>query len=224
MASESTEYLGMTVYSDISGVYQIDLRRSYYQNWLILDAFAKAAGQIVAQLKQVAYSGSYNDLSDKPIIPAATPIATQQTAGKVKPDGVTITIDPDGTIRSAVTVDLATTETAGIVKPDGITVTVDANGTIRATCEIATLVKAGIVKPDGTTITVDANGVISGRDSYTKAEVDALLTETSELLISASDLEDLGDDLDTLMGESNTYTSLGAGIVALDDLADQLIS
>ena len=194
MASESTEYLGMTVYSDISGVYQIDLRRSYYQNWLILDAFAKAAGDIVAQLKQVAYSGSYNDLSDKPTIPAATPIATQQTAGKVKPDGVTITIGPDGTIRSAVTVNLATTENAGIVKPDGVT------------------------------ITIDANGVISARDSYTKAEVDALLTETSELLISASDLEDLGDDLDTLMGESNTYTSLGAGIVALDDLADQLIS
>lgn len=42
----------------------------------------------------------YSLLSGTPTIPAATPIATTSTAGKVKPDGTTITVDSDGTIHS----------------------------------------------------------------------------------------------------------------------------
>lgn len=91
------------------------------------------------------------------------PIATTTTAGKVKPDGTTITIDADGTIHGSANVNIATTTAPGIVKPDGTTITVDPDGTIRgsANVDIATASKAGIVKPDGTTITVANDGTIA---------------------------------------------------------------
>ena len=42
MASEKTENLGLTIYPDITDVYQRQLRQSYLENFKILDeAFAK---------------------------------------------------------------------------------------------------------------------------------------------------------------------------------------
>ena len=108
--------------------------------------------------------------------------------------------------------------------PDGVTITIDANGKIKATCEIATIEAAGIVKPDGTTLTIDADGTLHGRDSYTKAEVDNLMAELSELLTSDDELTVLGTALDTLMGETNEYGSLGGSLVELDSMADELIA
>ena len=60
------------------------------------------------------------------------PIATLDALGGVKPDGVTITIDKDGTIHGANTYELptASTDTLGGVKVDGISITVDSNGVI----------------------------------------------------------------------------------------------
>lgn len=40
-------------------------------------------------------------IKNKPTIPAETPIATTSIAGKVKPDGTTITVDSDGTISAS---------------------------------------------------------------------------------------------------------------------------
>ena len=37
MASEKTEHLGLTIYSDITDVYQRELRQSYLENFKILD-------------------------------------------------------------------------------------------------------------------------------------------------------------------------------------------
>jgi hypothetical protein len=37
VASEKTEKLNLTVYPDIEGVYQRDLRKSYYDNFLKID-------------------------------------------------------------------------------------------------------------------------------------------------------------------------------------------
>lgn len=51
----------------------------------------------------------------------SVPIATPSTAGKVKPDDVTIKVDAQGTI-SAQT---ATGESLGVVQPDGETITID---------------------------------------------------------------------------------------------------
>lgn len=64
------------------------------------------------------------------------PIATEDIAGRVKPDGETITVDADGTIHGTSKVDIATTGKAGIVKPDGTTITVDEDGTIHGGGEI----------------------------------------------------------------------------------------
>lgn len=61
---------------------------------------------------------------------SSVPIATTSTAGIVKPDGTTVTVDNDGTIHSAQAI--ATTAAAGAVKPDGSTITVDNDGTIHA--------------------------------------------------------------------------------------------
>ena len=113
----NTEYLNLTIYPEVAGVKQIDLRLSYLANAQIIDAFAKAMAEKAAQLKEVAFSGSYDDLEDTPDIPGTVPIATVEVAGKVKPDGETILIDEDGKIRTAANTGIATTEKPGVVMP-----------------------------------------------------------------------------------------------------------
>jgi hypothetical protein len=90
------------------------------------------------------------------------PIATSSTAGKVKPDGSTITIDSDGTLHGSAQVDVATGQRAGIVRPDGTTITVDQDGTLHGSTQVnvATGQRAGIVRPDGVSVTVDSDGTI----------------------------------------------------------------
>lgn len=59
--------------------------------------------------------------------------ATTATAGIVKPDGSTITVDNTGTISAVSQAPaIATTAVAGIVKPDGSSISVDNAGTISA--------------------------------------------------------------------------------------------
>lgn len=61
------------------------------------------------------------------------PIATTSTAGIVKPDGTTITVDADGTIHATeYELQAATTSTLGGVKVDGTTIQVSDDGTISA--------------------------------------------------------------------------------------------
>ena len=97
----------------------------------------------------------------------SVPIATTSSAGAVKPDGTTITVDQDGTIHGASDYELpvATTSSIGGVKPDGTTISVGRDGTIAAigsNVPIATTSVPGKVMPDGTTITVDQDGTIHG--------------------------------------------------------------
>lgn len=97
------------------------------------------------------------------------PIATTEVAGKVKPDGTTITVTEDGTIsaNSSYTLPTASTTQLGGVKVDGTSVTINSDGVISAAgggggdVPIATTETAGKVKPDGTTITVTEDGTIS---------------------------------------------------------------
>lgn len=230
MASSKTEYLGLVVFPDITGVYQREIRIALVSgtdgtdsNMHIIDAAIKGLAEALNKLAKVATTGSYEDLSDTPDIPNAVPIATQEEAGKVKPDGVTITIDESGTIKA--TCEIATVEQAGIVKPDGITITVDKNGVIKATCEIATIEKAGIVKPDGDTITVDEDGTIrAANDGYSKEEVDTMLQELSDMLLTNSDLEMVYAATNTLMGEQTEFTGLGASLLKVNALADELLA
>lgn len=80
----------------------------------------------------VARPGLPDDqLQDDPYQTGDIPIATTEVAGKVKPDGSTITIDQTGTLTAAKqSIPLATAATAGIVRPDGNTIKIDAGGSI----------------------------------------------------------------------------------------------
>lgn len=234
MSTASTEYLHLIVFPDITGVYQRDIRLALVagtgSNMHKIDAGVKAVADAITALRgslaAVATSGDYDDLSNKPDIAAAVPLATTAIAGKVKPDGTTILVDENGVISSAVTVAIATVQTPGIVKPDGNTILIDENGTIRAAVEvaIATLQAAGIVKPDGTTITIEQDGTIHGRDAYTKAEVDEMLDEMSEIFMTDADKAAIYSKVNTLMGTSTTFTGLGASILEIYDQTQVLIA
>lgn len=234
MSTASTEYLGLIIFPDIAGVYQRDIRLALVggsgSNMHKIDAGVKAIAQAVTTLSNslatVATSGSYTDLSNKPDIAAAVPLATSAVAGKVKPDGTTILIDENGVISAAVPVSIATEEKEGIVKPDGDTILIDEEGIIRAAVKVAvaTLQATGIVKPDGTTITIDADGTIHARDTYTKAEVDDLLRQMSDIFITNTDKTTLYALTNTLMGTSTVFTGLGADILTINNLAQTLIS
>ncbi len=49
MASEKTEHLGLTIYSDITDVYQRELRQSYLENFKILD---EASAQLEERMQK----------------------------------------------------------------------------------------------------------------------------------------------------------------------------
>lgn len=109
------------------------------------------------------------------------PIATNLNAGKVKPDGTTITITQDGTI-SAVEADptpIATTEVAGKVKPDGTTITITQDGTISGVdaTPIATTSTPGIVKPDGNYLGIDNTGLLNFDPNTKKLDRSKLFIE-----------------------------------------------
>lgn len=175
MADAKTEYLGLIVFPDITGVYQRDLRIALVtgkngndSNMHIIDTAIKKLADALKGLSKVASSGSYNDLSDTPEIPSQIPIASVEVAGIVKPDGETILVDKEGKISAAVKVAIATLQAAGLVKPDGVTITVDEDGTISATVGIATTDTAGTVKPDGKTILLGEDGLIEAATATNK--------------------------------------------------------
>jgi len=103
-------------------------------------------------------TGNLNDYVD-------IDIATTQTAGIVKPDGTSITVDNDGTIHStagAYELPTASTTTKGGIKIDGTTVVINDETLSAVPYQLPTAsdqVKGG-VKVDGTSITIN-NEVIS---------------------------------------------------------------
>jgi hypothetical protein len=112
-----------------------------------------------------------------------TPIATTSVAGRVKPDGTTITVDRDGTIHGKDEEPIASRWNTGVVKPDGTTITVDDDGTIHSASAYvlppATTTRLGGVRPDGTTITVSA-GVISASPPLDKASEEEAVSGTDD--------------------------------------------
>lgn len=114
-------------------------------------------------------------------------VATTTTAGIVKPDGDTITVDTNGVIK----VNSATTTTIGAVKPDNVTTTLDSTNSIVAqelqsvtqaqfdaittkSNKIAYLIQS---ENDATSGTIYYNGRYYGNtsiQSMTKTEYDAL--------------------------------------------------
>lgn len=129
------------------------LRQAWEQLARIVNYHLKQAGttgvESVTATTPVLSSGG-----DNPVI--SIKIADSGHVGVVKPDGSTITIDPDGTLHGAATPPagvLSVTASAPVASSGG------ANPNI--TIAKATTAAVGVVKPDGTTITIDANGTIS---------------------------------------------------------------
>lgn len=119
------------------------------------------------------------------------PIATTQVAGKVKPDGETITVTSDGTI-SSVSQDvtpIATTSTTGKVKPDGTTITITDDGTISA-------VGGGSGTGD---VTAAGNNTFTGSNTFTSTT-----TFNAPIAVSGG-----GSTIQTsLNGDTSTYIDL----------------
>lgn len=86
---------------------------------------------------------TYNGSEIKPSV------ATTESTGIVKPDGVTITVDADGTLHGANTYELpkATTEVLGGIKPDGKTTFVNEEGVLSAKGGGATITPKPTVNP-----------------------------------------------------------------------------
>lgn len=128
------------------------------------------------------------------------PIATTSVAGKVKPDGTTITVTADGTISSAAAYILppATTSTLGGVIV-GNNLTVDANGTLDATDTTYTA---------GTNVQISAGNVISATDTTYSAFTGA----TSSVAGTAGlvPVPVAGDDMKYLSGDG-TWKTINAG-------------
>lgn len=85
---------------------------------------------LTSGLAAVATSGSFEDLTHKPVIPSeyTLPTASTTTLGGVKIDGTTITIS--GGVISAPAASVATASTTGVVKPDDVTIEVEEDGTL----------------------------------------------------------------------------------------------
>ena len=85
---------------------------------------------LTSGLAAVATSGSFEDLTHKPVIPSeyTLPTASTTTLGGVKVDGTTITIS--GGVISAPAASVATASTTGVVKPDDVTIEVEEDGTL----------------------------------------------------------------------------------------------
>lgn len=90
------------------------------------------------------------------------PLATENTPGIVKPDGMTLAVDGSGTLSASV----ATASQVGVVRPDGTTITVDEQGTIRgaATAPVGEVIAfAGSGTPEGYLL---CNGAAVSRTTY----------------------------------------------------------
>ena len=165
-----------TVWGDIGGTLssQVDLKEA-------LDTKADAE-----DLSEVATSGSYNDLIDKPTIPDISNLATK-TEVQAKADTADLSevatsgsyndLTDKPTIPSQYTLPTASTTTLGGVKVDGSTITVSSDGTISS---------IGGSGGSGSSITVDSELSDSSTNPVQNKIVTAALTEVTTLAYGTS--------------------------------------
>lgn len=153
------------------------------------------------------------DVIDEQIKKAADaipPVATQSVAGIVKPDGTTITVDKDGTIRGAQTYVLPTAseEVLGGVKV-GENLTIGANGKLNA--------YANIVKDD--IPTADSENVPTSGGTYAMiAEVNSQVNSLNTQVVALTTGITWKPAVDTYDSIATTYTapSVGWTVMCLD--------
>ena len=140
---------------------------------------------------------SYGDSNVKRLLTedddVEVPIASSETAGIVKPDGTTITVDEDGTLRAS-GAPRATTETAGIVRPDGTSIIVDGDGDGVISASEATYDSPGIVQPDNTTIIVSDYGGYIHVPTATNGALGLVQVDGTSVIIDSDGVISVGLD------------------------------
>lgn len=114
------------------------------------------------------------------------PIATTTTAGKVKPDGTTITVTEDGTIsaNSSYTLPTASTTQLGGVKVDGTSVTINSDGVISAA--------SGGGSAPTNMVTTDSDQTINGSKTFANGTGTAFTgtsSNSNSIIIDGDDKE-----------------------------------
>lgn len=147
-----------------------------------------------SDLKTVAFSGSYNDLSNKPTsLPASDVSAWAKantkptyTKAEVGLGNVDNTADANKSVKYATSAGNATkvnNYTVNANVPSGAKFTDTTYG-------VATTTKTGIVKPDGKTITADKDGTLHGADTIKVDGITITRDDATKVIALAKTLQD----------------------------------
>lgn len=147
-----------------------------------------------SDLKTVAFSGSYNDLSNKPTsLPASDVSAWAKantkptyTKAEVGLGNVDNTADANKSVKYA-------TSAGNATKVNNYTVNANVPSDAKftdTTYGVATTTKTGIVKPDGKTITADEDGTLHGADTIQVDGITITRDDATKVIALAKTLQD----------------------------------
>lgn len=165
-----------------------------------------------SDLKTVAFSGSYNDLSNKPAsLPASDVSAWAKastkptyTKAEVGLGNVDNTADSAKSVKYATSAGNATKVNNHTVKSD-----VPANAKFTdTTYGVATTTKTGIVKPDGKTITADKDGTLHGADTIQVDGITITRDDATKVIALAKTLQDKIALVDNKIDKANVANNL----------------
>lgn len=165
-----------------------------------------------SDLKTVAFSGSYNDLSNKPTSLPASDVSSwakattkpTYTKTEVGLGNVDNTADKDKSVKHATSADNATTVNGHTVNSN-----VPANAKYTdTTYGAATTSKLGLVKPDGTTITADKDGTLHGADTIQVDGITITRDDATKVIALAKTLQDKIALVDNKVDKANIANNL----------------
>ena len=165
-----------------------------------------------SDLKTVAFSGSYNDLSNKPTslpasdVPAWAKASTKPTYTKeeVGLGNVDNTSDANKSVKYA-------TSAGNSTKVNNHTVNADVPSGAKftdTTYGAATTTKLGLVKPDGTTITADKDGTLHGADTIKVDGITITRDDATKVIALAKTLQDKIALVDNKIDKANVANNL----------------
>ena len=165
-----------------------------------------------SDLKAVAFSGSYNDLSNKPTSLPASDVSSwakastkpTYTKAEVGLGNVDNTADANKSVKHAKSADNATTVNGHTVNSN-----VPANAKFTdTTYGVATTTKTGLVKPDGKTITVDTDGTLHGADTIKVDGITITRDDATKVIALAKTLQDKIALVDNKIDKANVANNL----------------
>ena len=165
-----------------------------------------------SDLKTVAFSGSYNDLNNKPTslpasdVPAWAKASTKPTYTKAEVGlgNVNNTADANKSVKYA-------TSAGNSTKVNNHTVNADVPSGAKftdTTYGVATTTKLGLVKPDGKTITADADGTLHGADTIKVDGITITRDDATKVIALAKTLQDKIASVDNKVDKANIANNL----------------